>query len=523
MLIRFESNMVDSFDKEYREKMGASIDAREEELKASLEKNVRFNTEILGGTVAIHLYNYDQGELKKSLVPFMNYPEIFAVTVLDEANEVYSAAWKNLDVVVGDSLPEDFKLNDKLFVEVASTRDEERLGTLQVYYTDSILTEKIKGIKEKALIQAENFHDTSRSQLNWAIINQTIGTGLILLALMVCLVSFLKILVKKPLIILSHSANKLAGLDLTITTYPKTKDEIGRLLAAINTLSQSFRDVVGQVQQTGIHVTSTATELSATAKEQELIVGQQVESMDDVVKSVQKISDVATHLVHTMRQVASISQETTQFVGSGQDDLTHMQQAMHQMENASKSISGRLEAINEKAENITTVVTTISRVAEQTNLLSLNAAIEAEKAGEYGRGFTIVAREIRRLADQTAFATLDITQMVHEMQSAVSSGVMEMDKFIADVRQSAEDVSNISTHLTRVIEQVQALSPNFDEVNEAMGHQSEHVQKINSAMQNLSEEMQETKSSLKETYSAIGQLNEAAMKLQGEVSRFKVS
>ncbi len=108
---------------------------------------------------------------------------------------------------------------------------------------------------------------------------------------------------------------------------------------------------------------------------------------------------------------------------------------MHHMKEASQSISGRLKTIYEKAENITTVVTTITKIAEQTNLLSLNAAIEAEKAGEYGLGFTVVAREIRRLADQTAVATLDIEQMVKEMQTAVSTGVMEMDKFIAEVEQ----------------------------------------------------------------------------------------
>ena len=181
-----------------------------------------------------------------------------------------------------------------------------------------------------------------------------------------------------------------------------------------------------------------------------------------------------------------------------------------------------MQAINEKAENITTVVTTITRVADQTNLLSLNAAIEAEKAGEYGRGFTVVAREIRRLADQTAVATLDIEQMVQEMQSAVSDGVMEMDKFIADVRHSAEDVEAISLQLSRIIDQVQALLPNFDEVNVGMEHQSDNAQRIENSMTRLSAEMQETKESLHETFSVIEQLNDSSRILQKEVSRFNV-
>jgi len=192
------------------------------------------------------------------------------------------------------------------------------------------------------------------------------------------------------------------------------------------------------------------------------------------------------------------------------------------MEGASRSISGRLETINEKAENITHVVDTIAKVADQTNLLSLNAAIEAEKAGEYGRGFNVVAREIRRLADQTAVATLDIEQMVGEMQSAVSTGVMEMDKFIAEVKHSAEDVGNISTQLTRIIEQIKVLSPSFETVNAAMDDQSSNARKINQAIIALSEEIEETSEALRESFSAIEQLNDAARGLQEEVSRFKV-
>nr|WP_304949706.1 methyl-accepting chemotaxis protein [Verrucomicrobium spinosum] len=113
------------------------------------------------------------------------------------------------------------------------------------------------------------------------------------------------------------------------------------------------------------------------------------------------------------------------------------------------------------------MVTTITKVADQTNLLSLNAAIEAEKAGEYGRGFAVVATEIRRLADQTAVATSDIEQMVKEMQSAVSAGVMGMDRFSEEVRRGAEVVDQVGTQLTEIIEKVQTLTPSFETVNEA--------------------------------------------------------
>ena len=114
---------------------------------------------------------------------------------------------------------------------------------------------------------------------------------------------------------------------------------------------------------------------------------------------------------------------------------------MKQLVESTASVSAKLGMIREKADSINAVVTTITKVADQTNLLSINAAIEAEKAGEYGRGFLVVAREIRRLADQTAVATLDIETMVRQMQDAVSAGVMQMDKFADEVRSGVGQVT----------------------------------------------------------------------------------
>ncbi len=362
-------------------------------------------------------------------------------------------------------------------------------------------------------------------------------SGLVVLAAVILLGLFVGSRIARPITQVTAIAREVASGDLSSAVDSVislvgeendakkmvSEDETGHLLAAIKSMIENLNSLVGQVQRSGIQVTSSSTELAATAKEQEATMTTQMASTNRVVRSVEEISDVATELVDTMQRVASMSQETAGFASSGQSDLARMEEAMRSMEDASKSISGRLSAINEKAENITNVVTTITKVADQTNLLSLNAAIEAEKAGEYGRGFNVVAREIRRLADQTAVATLDIDQMVQGMQSAVSAGVMEMDKFIAEVKRSAEDVGKISAQLARIIEQVQALSPSFEDVNVAMGHQSENAQKISTDMVSLSEEMQQTTDSLRETYAAIEQLNQAAKGLQDEVSRFKVS
>ncbi|MES1262696.1 MAG: methyl-accepting chemotaxis protein, partial [Acidobacteriota bacterium] len=184
------------------------------------------------------------------------------------------------------------------------------------------------------------------------------------------------------------------------------------------------------------------------------------------------------------------------------------------------AINSRLGTLSEKATNIGMVVTTITKVADQTNLLSLNAAIEAEKAGDYGRGFGVVATEIRRLADQTAVATTDIEQIVKEMQSAVAAGVMGMDRFSEEVRQSVQVVQQVSDELSQIIQHVQALAPNFVTVSEGMQSQSLGALQISDALSQMSDVARQTVESQRQSNSAIENLHSAARGLQDGVARF---
>jgi methyl-accepting chemotaxis protein WspA len=196
---------------------------------------------------------------------------------------------------------------------------------------------------------------------------------------------------------------------------------------------------------------------------------------------------------------------------------------MRQLASSTTSISSKLSAIQEKAGAINLAVTTITKVADQTNLLSVNAAIEAEKAGEYGLGFLVLAREIRRLADQTAVATLDIERMVRQMQAAVSAGVMEMDKFTEEVRRGVTTSAQIASQLGEIIEQVQTLTERFDVVNEGMRNQSLGAKQINEAMGQLTEGARQTTQSIKEFASSTDHLRAAVGSLKEEVARFSVT
>jgi methyl-accepting chemotaxis protein len=303
----------------------------------------------------------------------------------------------------------------------------------------------------------------------------------------------------------------------------RDQDVISEMASGIRKMIESLNALVSRIQQSGIQVTSSATEIAATSKQQEATATEQAATTNEIKTTVTEISATSKELVQTMNEVTDVAWKTSEGANQGRRALQRMEQTMRHMMEATAAISTKLAVLSEKAGNINTVVTTITKVADQTNLLSLNAAIEAEKAGEYGVGFAVVATEIRRLADQTAVATWDIEQMVKEMQSAVSAGVMGMEKFSEEVRRGVGDVDEVGGQLTHIIEQVETLIPRFEEVHEGMQAQAQAGQQIRDAMVQLSESASQTAESLRQSNGAIQQLNDAARSLQGAATNFKVS
>lgn len=317
-------------------------------------------------------------------------------------------------------------------------------------------------------------------------------------------------------------AQAVADCDLTKESEITTNDETGQLLRAIDAMVNNLNALLLQVKHSTIQLVSTATRISGASKSQEVTIQDFGASTQEIASAVNEISATSRELLDTMRDVAKSADETGHIAEDGRHQLNDMSQSMDNLSSATSSIAAKLAVISEKANNITKVVTTIGKVSEQTNLLSLNAAIEAEKAGEHGQGFSVVAREIRRLAHQTAQATVNIDTMVHEMQAAVSSGVMEMDKFNESVRRGVTEVGELSQRLDEIINGVQTIAPRFISVREGMEAQTQGAQQISEAMSTLRDGAERTTESLKEFDEATRALHAAVNGLRREVSKFKV-
>jgi methyl-accepting chemotaxis protein WspA len=424
---------------------------------------------------------------------------------IDEARAIYLPDEDEfVRLVQADRLDE----AKKLLIE--RTRPEQLMFISEI---DKLIDYQVSLIgKERA--QAKDAYDAGRTVI--------LRIGMLVTVLSAIFAFWITRSITIPLQRAVHTAQQVAGGDLAAHIDVRTRDETGQLLAALKNMMQGLAKIVGEVQTSGVQVNSSVTAIAATGKQQQATATEIAATTTEIGATSKEISATSRELVKTMTEVSAVADQSATLAGSGQVGLSRMEETMRQVMEAAGSINAKLVVLNEKAGNINQVVTTITKVADQTNLLSLNAAIEAEKAGEYGRGFAVVASEIRRLADQTAVATYDIEQIIKEIQSAVSAGVMGMDKFSEEVRRGMQEIQHVGGELSQIIQQVQALAPRIESANEGMQAQATGAEQISQALTQLSEAAQQTVQSLRNSTTAVDGLMDVSNGLRMSIARFKV-
>ncbi|MBK1988787.1 HAMP domain-containing protein [Sphaerospermopsis aphanizomenoides BCCUSP55] len=323
---------------------------------------------------------------------------------------------------------------------------------------------------------------------------------------------------------LVNIAQKIASGNLTTPIQlAEIEDEIGKLQNAFYSMNKDLNSLILSIQNSGVTITTSSTQIAASGKQLAATFTEQLASTNEVTATAQEIATTSRNLVNMINKVEDITNMTSTAASQSRDELQKMKITMQQLLEATNSLTSKLDVMNKKASNINNIVLTINKFATQTDSLSLNAAIEAEKAGQYGAGFAVVAGEIRRLANQTGIATLEIDQIVQDMQTAVAIGVMEMDKFTNSVHNSVKQVNLINNQMSKVINQVESLPPQFEEVSDRVQEQSQGAIQISEAMAQISEASEQTVDALRETNYALEELAAAAQLLKTEISRFQVS
>jgi|GEM_PF-410452 len=319
------------------------------------------------------------------------------------------------------------------------------------------------------------------------------------------------------------SGDLTARNDITARVEATGGHEVGRLLAALGRMTNALGSLIGRIQAAGTRLAGVEADTAAALARQDRAVRRFSGSAQDVSNAAAAISATSEQLLAATGDVTAVAREAARVADEGRGGLEGMTASMQQLDESLDAFSRKLATISQRAAGITSVVTTIAKVADQTNLLSVNATIEAEKAGESGRGFRIVAQEIRRLADQTALATKDIERMVRDMQAAVSSGTMEMDRFRNEVSGRIGEVAAVSEKLGRIIEPVQEVTRSLDGVHEGMQAQSRGARQIRDAMESLRDGAGESAASVAVFSAALDELRRSIDALNAEAATFRTA
>ena len=252
-------------------------------------------------------------------------------------------------------------------------------------------------------------------------------------------------------------------------------------------MTQGIALLLGTLKQKSIEVSAEVNKISENISVLEGIAFAQSSSMKSVATASSQILSESETLNKNARASAFEASATVDMARSSGESLSLLTHNYNTLDSALKNLQGRLISINSDVEKITSVVAQINDLSNQTNLLSLNASIEAEKAGEYGRGFAVVSRQIRRLADNTTLASANIDEIVRQIQSAVGLGAKEMDKFGAKMHSSAESIISAMEALTAAVSDIKSIGPKFEAVAVGISALSENARLISSSMLELND------------------------------------
>lgn len=354
----------------------------------------------------------------------------------------------------------------------------------------------------------------------------------------------------KPIRGLVHASKTVGSGDLTIDLSVKQRDEYGLLAEGFNKMTQSLRSVLGEVNDTSQQLASSSQELAASseqttkATEQVASIMQQtavgiLHSNQVLVEAKQQVAEMSAGIKEISLQAEDVTSATEQVSAESQAGMEQIEQASVQMKHIGTSASNLnevIEGLGSKTMEIRQIVEIITNIAKQTNILSLNASIEASRAGEHGRGFAVVAKEVKELAEQSAASAAHIAQLTHDMERGTTEATVSMDSASQEINKGITTVNEAGEHFRSILASIQEVAMQMGAVSTASKQMDSAVDQVNevfeialaisdeiaSGAQEGSAASEEQLAAMEEVASSASALSSIADELKEIIERFKL-
>ena len=312
------------------------------------------------------------------------------------------------------------------------------------------------------------------------------------------------------------------GGDLTRRLNVEREDETGSLANSFNRFLDNLKDIVVRINQNAIAVASSADQLNTTSAAIASGTERAASQSTSVAIACEEMAATSAEIAQNCIRTVDISNRATQTALNGSEVVNHAVQSIQRIAVKVQQSAKTVESLGTRSEQIGNIVGTIEDIADQTNLLALNAAIEAARAGEQGRGFAVVADEVRALAERTTKATREIGEMIKSIQKETKSAVSGMEEGVQEVERGTEDAARSGKALEEILEQVGDVTSQINQIATAAEQQTATTNEISRSMHEITEVVSGASHSSRDTALAANQLARMAEELKQIVAQFRM-
>ncbi len=385
----------------------------------------------------------------------------------------------------------------------------------------------VKGFTALIELQQKVGADLMKKEMAQSTRDKGLMTGLMLLALLLgTLCAFLVTrTIIKPV---QHTIDLLRDIaegegDLTKRLNANSSDEIGELSRWFNVFIERLQSIFGQVAQHSYKVAKEAGSLHSTAEHMANGTERVAMQAGTVANASSQMAATSAEIAQNCGAMAEVANQASNSATSGVGVVQETVEGMSRIAMRVRTAAQTVESLGARSDQIGAIIGTIEDIADQTNLLALNAAIEAARAGEQGRGFAVVADEVRALAERTTKATREIGEMIKAIQLETKGAVSAMEEGVHEVEQGTTGAAKSGEALQQILDQVQNVTMQVSQIATAAEEQTATTSEITNNIQQITEVVQETAKGAQESASAASQLAQLAEDLQRLVGQFKLA